>query len=60
MILETGLEAEEEPHEIDKLSKLKVVIEKQKNEIKKLAKNLEIAKLEIKKNELLSRVVNRV
>ena len=60
MILETRLETEEEPHEIDELSKLKVVIEKQKNEIKKLAKNLEIAKLEIKKNELLSRVVNRV
>ena len=39
---------------MDEFSKIKVVIENQKNEIKKLSEKLEIAKSEIKKNELFS------
>ena len=54
MIRETGSETEEEPQVMDELSKLKVVIEKQKTEIKNLNEKLEIAKSEIKKNELFN------
>ena len=54
MIQETGSETEEEPRIMDELSKIKVIIEKQKAEIKNLNENLEIAKSETKKNELFS------
>ena len=44
MIRETGSETKEESHIMDEFSKIKVVIENQKNEIKKLTEKLEIAK----------------
>ena len=54
MIQETGSETEEEPEEINENMKLETIIAKQRSEIKILSENLEIAKAEIKKNELFS------
>ena len=54
MIQETGSETEEEAEEINENMKLEAIIAKQSSEIKMLLENLEIAKAEIKRNELFS------
>ena len=54
MIQETGSETEDEPEEINENMKLESIIAKQRSEINMLSENLEIAKAEIKKNELFS------